>query len=180
MATCSKPPAPHHQLLPAEMACACSRCSGVSTEHLVSFHLQGVDADASLDQPQLFELLQLLQGRDGQLGPAQQHINAVGVDAHMPLEAGVGTPFGRIHIAHVGQGRAGKKSHALGRQQHLHHIGIVQLLSAEPIDGRQLLGGRLASDEGGGDGIDQGGVEEGLIALDIDDDGALRCAFRCG
>ena len=73
-----------------------------------------------------------------------------------------------------------KKGHALGRQQHLHHIGIVQLLSAEPIDGRQHLGGRLASDEGGGDGIDQGGLEEGLIALDIDDDGALRCAVPCG
>lgn len=123
----------------------------------------------------------MLQGRDGQLGPAQQHISAEGVDAHMPPEVGVGTPFVRIHIAHVGQGRAGKiKATAIGRQQHLHHIGIVQLLSAEPIDGRQHLGGRLANDEGGGDGIDQGGVEEGLIALHIDDDGVLWWAVHRG
>ena len=148
---------------------------------LVSLHLQGVDADAGLDQPQLFELLQRLQGRDGQLAPAHQHISPVGVDAHVPPEAGVSTPVGRIHIAHVGQGRSGKiKPAAIGRQQHLHHIRIVQLLSAEPIDGRQHLGGRLASDEGGGDGIDQGGVEEGLIALHIDDDGAFRCAVHRG
>ena len=79
----------------------------------------------------------------------QQHICAVGVDAHMPPEVGVGTSFVRIHIAHVGQGRAGTlKATAIGRQQHLHQIGIVQLLSAEPIDGRQHLGGRLANDEG--------------------------------
>jgi len=64
--------------------------------------------------------------------------------------------------------------------KHLHHIVIVQLLSTEPIDGRQHLGVRLASDEGGGDGIDQGGVEEGLIALDIDNDGAIRCAVHRG
>jgi len=55
----------------------------------------------------------------------------------------------------------------------------VQLLSVETIDGRQHLCGRLASDEGGGDGVDQGGVEEELIALDIDD-GALWCAVHRG
>jgi len=80
---------------------------GIHREN-VPLHLQGVDADAGLDQPQLFELLRVLQGRDGQLGPALQHISAVGVDAHMAPEDGVGTPFGRIHIAHMGQGRAGK------------------------------------------------------------------------
>jgi len=69
---------------------------------------------------------------------------------------------------------------AIGRQQHLHHIGVVQLLRAETIDGRQHLGGRLTSDEGGGDGIDQGRVVEGLIALNVDDDGALRCAIHRG
>jgi hypothetical protein len=62
----------------------------------------------------------------------------------MPPEVGVGTPFGRIHIAHVGQGRAGKiKTTAIGRQQHLHHIEIVQLVNPETKDGRQHLQGRL-------------------------------------
>ena len=64
--------------------------------------------------------------------------------------------------------------------QYLHYTGIVQLPSTDPVDGRQHLGGRLASDEGGGDGIDQGGVEEGLIALHIDNDGVLRRAVHRG
>jgi hypothetical protein len=72
----------------------------------------------------------------------------------------------RLNSAQVGQGRADHiKTTATGSQHHFDHIRIGQFLSAEPVDGRQCLWGRLAGDEGCGDCVDRGGVQEGLIAL---------------
>ena len=52
--------------------------------------------------------------------------------------------------------------------------------AAGPSGKHQNRWGRLASDAGSGHGVEHGGVQERLIALGIDDDGALRFAIHRG
>ena len=149
---------------------------GVNRERL-AINRKGADADAGFDQTQLLEFLGVLQGGWGQGVPALEHVGAEAIEAHVTPVGGVLWPVGGVDVAHVREGRAGEvEGTAIGGEQGFHHVGVVHLLAAEAVDGGEHLRGGRAAVEFGGHGVDHRRIDEGLIALHVDDQGTVGLA----
>ena len=130
------------------------------------------DAFAVPEHAQLLQRLGLFQRTGRQLGETAQEARAVTVDADVAQRRARarGGGGGRGRIAPPGDGRAREVQRAVpGVQHHLDHVRVGEM-------GRilQRVGGR-ADDAVGAFGelvrasVDQGGVDQGLVALHVDD-----------
>ncbi len=144
---------------------------GVDRERLA---LNRKGADAGFDQAQLLKFLGVLQGGVVQGIPALEHVSAVAVEVHVAPVGGVLRPVEGIDVAHMGHGRAGEvEGTAIGCKQGFDHVGVVHLLGTEAVGGGEHFRGGRAAVEFSGHGVDRCGIDEGLIALHVDDQGAV-------
>jgi hypothetical protein len=73
----------------------------------------------------------------------------------------------------MGHGRAGEvEGTAIGCKQGFDHVGGVHLHGTEAENGGEHLRDRRTAVEFSGHGVDHCGIDEGLIALHVDDQGA--------
>ena len=80
----------------------------------------------------------------------------------------------------MGQGAAGEvECVPVAIEDHLHDVGIVELRSIGHRVGGRDHGEVGILHQGGGQGIDEGWIDERFVALDVDDVGYLRTAPDC-
>jgi len=141
---------------------------GIESDGMI-FGQDNADAGAVFKGAELLELFRLFKQAGRPTDELFEEIAAVAVEAHVPQgREGVGAG------PEEGKGTAGEiESVSLPIDDDLHDVGVVELGEV-----RHRIGGRDHGQVGfgyqcGHQGVDQGGVHEGFVALDVDDVGDL-------
>jgi hypothetical protein len=126
-----------------------------------------VEGEAVFEEAELLETLGALEGAGRELGEAVEGGAAIGVEADVLPVLGMGLVASFVPI--VGDGGAREvKGAAVGGGDDLDRVGIGDVLfRAGDLEGRDVDVGVLEGCEQGGEVL---GLEQGLVALDVDVD----------
>lgn len=133
----------------------------------VGEHGDDGDAEAVFEDAELLEALDLLERRWGKCDVGAQEADAVGVEADVAQDA---VTVGEGGISRVGDARAAEvHGHAIAAGDDFDDRGVGGIICGGEGAGD---GGDLgaAGFDGAGGRVDDGGLDLGLVALDVDDD----------